>query len=139
MNPFKSSISESIDEMETLVSEDEVSSEQDERLQELYYLVQENLKDAFDFDADHDFENDKDYRELKQLKMRFKKVCSEFETPDEITSGTMAAMYPNSDDDDDDDEGEEDEENDYDDDDYDEDEFDPEDDSDEDDDNSRRK
>ena len=99
MNPFINSITDMVDEMELLISEDELSHEQDDRLQDLFIEIKENLKDAFDYEEEkcRHSDDDRDYFKLKQLKKRFKNCCKEFETPDEIISGTMAMMYPDED------------------------------------------
>lgn len=97
MNPFIDTISEALDEMETLISEDNLSYEQDERLQDLYNETERNIEEAYEYDKYYLSENQKDYKKLKKLQKRFKHLCKEFETPDDLISGTLEMMYPNED------------------------------------------
>lgn len=73
-----------IREMEDIISKDDFSYEDDERLDELYNEVKENL--ARDYD-DGSIEHN-------SLKKRFRDVCREFDTPDDVREREMDNMFP---------------------------------------------
>lgn len=82
-----------ISKMEELVSKDNLSYEESELLDELYMEAKRNLEEA------NHFSRDRDYKELTDLKRRFKVVCSEFETLDDIMDSMRDMMFPDGEDD----------------------------------------
>lgn len=93
MNPFTKDIEKPLMEMESIVEQDEISYEDNEKLEELY----QEVKDRFEFLADYPWDTPEGellYYEVKKLKVRFREVCQKFETPDDLYKSTMDSMYP---------------------------------------------
>lgn len=85
-------------EMEDLLSkDDELTYEDDERLQELYYEVKENLEMGRSMILEYGRQNKIEIKELEKFEMRFKNVCTQFDTPDDINDATMNDMFPDDD------------------------------------------
>lgn len=85
-------------EMEDLLSkDDELTYEDDERLQELYYEVKENLEMGRSMILEYGRQNKIEIKELEKFEMRFKNLCTQFDTPDDINDATMNDMFPDDD------------------------------------------
>lgn len=88
---------ELMDEMEKLLSKaNGLSYEDDDKLQELYYKVEEKLEYGSDMTYGHN-SSEKGIDSLSNSKSRFKKICAQFETPDDINDSTMNDMFPDED------------------------------------------
>ena len=93
MNPFTKDIEKLLMEMEIIVSQDEISHEDNEKLEELY----QEVNDRFEFLADYPWDTPEGellFYEVQKLKKRFREVCQKFETPDDLCKSTMDSMYP---------------------------------------------
>ncbi len=87
-----------MDEMEGLLSKDnELTYEEDEKLQELYQEIKENLEIGSDMILGNERYVEKEITELNKSKKRFKNLCNEFDTPDDIIDATMNDMFPDED------------------------------------------
>lgn len=87
-----------MDEMEALLSkDDELAYEEDEKVQELYQEIKENLEIGSDMILGNEQYLEKEINELKKSKKRFKNLCKEFDTPDDIIDATMNDMFPDED------------------------------------------
>ena len=80
-------------QMETIVAEDDISYEDDNKLQDLYQEVKEKLEDISQYSKDAQFGMEY-FKEISKLRRRFRDVCQEFETPDNIRDATMDSMFP---------------------------------------------
>lgn len=86
-----------MDEMESLLSkDDELTYEEDEKLQELYQEIKENLEESSDIILRFR-DDEKEIRALSKSKKRFENLCNQFDTPDDIIDETMNDMFPDED------------------------------------------
>ncbi|WBM73457.1 hypothetical protein [Saprospira grandis] len=89
---------EQMDEMEALLSKDNnLTYEEEEKLQELYHEVKENLEIGADEVLGGDRYLEKRLKNLNESKKRFKALCEEFETPDDIINSTLNNLFPDED------------------------------------------
>jgi len=87
-----------MDKMEDLLSkDDELTYEEDEKIQELYQEIKENLEIGSDMILGNERYIEKEINELNKSKKRFKNLCEQFDTPDEIIDATMNDMFPDED------------------------------------------
>lgn len=85
-------------EMEDLLlKDDELTYEDDERLQELYYEIKENLEMGRSMILEYGKQNKIGIKELKKFEMRFKNLCTQFDNPDDNNDATMNDMFPDDD------------------------------------------
>jgi len=80
---------EIMDKMEVLLSNDDREYEEEEKLQEYFQDAKQNLDDAYDVVGGTNSMN-----KLKFAKKRFKQICSEFETSDDMRDIGMDTMFP---------------------------------------------
>ena len=83
-------INEIMDKMDVLLSKDELEYEDEELLQEYFHEVQRAWDDVEYFMDD----SEGDFRKLETTKKRFKEICTQFETPDDIRKLGMDIMFP---------------------------------------------
>jgi len=93
MNPFTKDIEKPLMEMESIVEQDEISFEDNEKLDELYQKVIDQFDSLADFPWDTP-EGELLYYEVKKFKARFREACQKFETPDDLYKSTMDSIYP---------------------------------------------
>ena len=93
MNHITKEIDELLTQMESIVEKDEISYEDEVKLQDLFVEV----KDQFEFLAGYPTNTPQGeliVREIILLKKRFYNVCQEFESPDEIRNSSLDMMFP---------------------------------------------
>jgi hypothetical protein len=93
MSHITKEIDELLTQMESIVEQDEISYEDDEKLQDLYIEV----KDQFEFLKGYPINTPQGeliHREIKLLQKRFYDVCQEFESSDDIRDSTLDMMFP---------------------------------------------
>jgi hypothetical protein len=88
---MKKHIESRIIEMENIL--EDFDYEDDDKLQELYYEIQELFGEAWDYYC-HD---DKQLNEIGLLQKRFKNLNKEWETPEERRDATLNMMFPDED------------------------------------------
>jgi hypothetical protein len=76
-------------EMENLLSKNYLSTNENEKLGELYKEVKRNLEEASHTIIGKNIDN------LNKARKRFKKICAEFEMPEDINEITKNNMFPN--------------------------------------------
>jgi len=93
-----------LNEMESIIEKENISREDDNQLQKLYYKAKKELKELKLFVSNDD--NEYDFSEIIEKKinkyeliynnlyLRFKGICSDFETPEDIIAVSMENMFP---------------------------------------------
>ncbi|GGW80038.1 hypothetical protein [Salegentibacter mishustinae] len=87
---MKKLIEARIEEMENLL--EDFDYDDDEKLQDLYYQIQDMFGNAWEGEFD-----DKKLQELEILQNRFDRLNKEWETPDERRDATLNMMFPDED------------------------------------------
>ena len=87
---MKKLIEARIEEMENIL--EDFDYDDDEKLQELYYQIQDMFGNAWEREFD-----DKKLRELEILQNRFDRLNEEWETPEERRDATLNMMFPDED------------------------------------------
>lgn len=93
MSHLTKELDELLTQMENIVEQDEISNEDDEKLQDLYVEV----KDQFEYLASYQMDitqGELIYKQIRSLKKRFHNVCQEFESPDENYNSSLDMMFP---------------------------------------------
>ena len=87
---MKKLIEARIEEMENLL--EDFDYDDDEKLQDLYYQIQDMFGNAWEGEFD-----DKKLQELEILQNRFEGLNKEWETPEERRDATLNMMFPDED------------------------------------------
>lgn len=83
-------INEVLDKMDIILSKDELEYEDEEILQEYFHEVQRSWDDVECFMDG----SEGDFKKLEITKRRFKQICTQFETPNDIQELGMDTMFP---------------------------------------------
>ena len=83
-----------LNKMSALIESEDESFNNEERLQELYYEAKEALTNLYNYIFSRENVREQDETQYHKLEKQFKKLCQEFETPDDINEGSMNDMFP---------------------------------------------
>ena len=76
--------------------ENDLDYNMSDEMQELYYLIKEQIEDFESF-----YLRDQNSQiKLTKVKKSFNQICKEYETPDNVIDDIMSDMFPNGEDDD---------------------------------------